>query len=227
MSNLKSISIPLDKNELNILLNEIKEKPSLSGSEVWNLVLKLNVIEILKEPDSKIISFLKLLVKYTEKCLLEFSEEQLKQWIMEINIIIICNSTNKNELIINEILEFNNTQLNILLENKEQEKRNVNYSEWIYNSIKFHEIFKNSNFESKLFEKYLKNIESLLILDTQHTNLNNEKESLKSLISTSISHNQYIRNKILDIIQLLIKYYFIDKECLLKGILHKYYIKFL
>jgi len=82
---------------------------------------------------------------------------------MEIIIVIICNITNKNEMIINEILECNNTQINILLENKEQESRNINCSEWIYNLIKFHVNFKNSNFEWKLYEKYLEVSEITII----------------------------------------------------------------
>ncbi|ORX58463.1 hypothetical protein BCR36DRAFT_343723, partial [Piromyces finnis] len=189
MNNLSSIAIQFNENELKFISNEVKENLYINGDKVWESIFKINISEILKEDSSNILLLLNVLEKYIEKCLLVFSEDQLKQWIMEINTTI-CSVVNKNEIIINEILKFNNIQLNILLENKEKEKINVNYSEWIFNFLKFQENFKKSNFEWKLFKEYVKIFESLLILDKERTNLNNITESIISLITIVLSHTQ-------------------------------------
>lgn len=94
-------------------------------------------------------------MKFVNQCLLYLSNEQLQLWIVEINNKIINNMENKNEKIISEILEYMNIQIDILLKNKNQEIQYINLSEWIINYMKFHNIFKNSNFEWKLYNKFL------------------------------------------------------------------------
>jgi len=75
---------------------------------------------------------------------------------MGININILSNGQNKkNEIVITEIIEFMEIQLNILENNKERYKNIDSISEWIIKYQKFHENFKNLNYEWKIFEKYL------------------------------------------------------------------------
>jgi len=62
MSNLTFITIPFDENELKSLSIETKEKSSLNGSEVWDIISKIDVEKILKENDSLIISFLNVII---------------------------------------------------------------------------------------------------------------------------------------------------------------------
>ena len=96
------------------------------------------------------------MLKFVNNCLLYLSKEQLQQWITNVNNkFIIIPLENKDEVVINEILEFFLVQTNILINNENKEEKIVDLSEWIINLIKLNKIFSNSSFEWKLHNKFL------------------------------------------------------------------------
>jgi len=62
MSELSNISIVYDDNELQLLANENNTKSTLNGSEAWDLIFNIQINDLFKENDSKIITFINVTI---------------------------------------------------------------------------------------------------------------------------------------------------------------------